>query len=70
MSTLTVIFIVSTMFEAAKRVTDRKIKRKRHISGRSEQIFDRLNQNKTNLADQRLLTITLIAYWILWVCQI
>ena len=69
MSTLTVIFIVSTMFEAAKRVTDRKIKRKRHISGRSEQIFDRLNQNKTNLAD-RLLTITLIAYWILWVYQI
>ena len=29
--------------------------------GQSEQIFDKLNQNKTNLADQRLLTITLIA---------
>ena len=29
--------------------------------GQSEQIFDKLNQNKTNLADQRLLAITLIA---------
>ena len=29
--------------------------------GQSEQIFDKLNQNKTNLADQRPLTITLIA---------
>ena len=27
----------------------------------SEQMFDKLNQNKTNLADQHLLTITLIA---------
>ena len=31
--------------------------------GKSEQIFDKLNQNKTNLADQRLLTITLIAFF-------
>ena len=31
--------------------------------GQSEQIFDKLNQNKTNLADQRLLTITLIAFF-------
>ena len=30
--------------------------------GQSEQIFDKLNQNKTNLVDQRLLTITLIAF--------
>ena len=29
----------------------------------SERIFDKLNQNKTNLADQRLLTITLIAFF-------
>ena len=32
------------------------------MSGQSEQIFDKLNQNKTNLADQHLLTITLIAF--------
>ena len=32
------------------------------MSGQSEQMFDKLNQNKTNLADQRLLTITLIAF--------
>ena len=31
--------------------------------GQSEQMFDKLNQNKTNLADQRLLTITLIAFF-------
>ena len=31
--------------------------------GKSEQIFDKLNQNKTNLADQRLLTIKLIAFY-------
>ena len=31
--------------------------------GQSEQIFDKLNQNKTNLADQRLLTITLITFF-------
>ena len=29
--------------------------------GQFEQIFDKLNQNKTNLEDQHLLTITLIA---------
>ena len=33
------------------------------MSGQSEQMFDKLNQNKTNLADQRLLTITLIAFF-------
>ena len=32
-------------------------------SGLSEQMFDKLNQNKTNLVDQRLLTITLIAFF-------
>ena len=32
------------------------------MPGQSEQIFDKLNQNKTNLADQRLLKITLIAF--------
>ena len=31
------------------------------MSGQSEQMFDKLNQSKTNLADQCLLTITLIA---------
>ena len=31
--------------------------------GQSEQMFDKLNQSKTNLADQRLLTITLIAFF-------
>ena len=31
--------------------------------GQSEQMFDKLNQNKTNLADQRLLTITLTAFF-------
>ena len=31
--------------------------------GQSEQMFDKLNQNKTNLADQRLLTVTLIAFF-------
>ena len=33
------------------------------MSGQSEQMFDKLNQSKTNLADQRLLTITLIAFF-------
>ena len=31
------------------------------MSGQSEQMFDKLNQSKTNLEDQRLLTINLIA---------
>ena len=30
--------------------------------GQPEQMFDKLNQNKTNLADRRLLTITLTAF--------
>ena len=32
------------------------------MSWQSEQIFYKLNQNKTNLADQRILTTTLIAF--------
>ena len=40
-----------------------KLKRKRYYVGQSEQIFDKLNQNKTNLVDQRQLTITLIAFF-------
>ena len=32
------------------------------MSGQSEQMLDKLNQNKTNLVDQRLLSITLIAF--------
>ena len=51
------------MFEAAKRVTAGKIKKTGVMFGQSEQMFDKLNQNKTNLADQRLLTITLIAFF-------
>ena len=33
------------------------------MSGQPEQMFDKLNQNKTNLADQRLLTIALIVFF-------
>ena len=33
------------------------------MSGQSEQMFDKLNQSKTNLADQRLWTISLIAFF-------
>ena len=33
------------------------------MSGKSEQMFDKLNQKKTNLADQHLLTIALIAFF-------
>ena len=33
------------------------------MSGQSEQMFDKLNQSKTNLADQRLWTINLIAFF-------
>ena len=31
--------------------------------GQSEQMFDKRNQNKTNSVDQRLLTITLRAFF-------
>ena len=33
------------------------------MSGQSKQMFDKLNQNKINLADQCLLTITLITFF-------
>ena len=32
------------------------------MSGQPEQMLDKLNQNKANLVDQRLLTITSIAF--------
>ena len=32
------------------------------MSRQSEEIFDKLNQNKTNLADQHLLTITFCGF--------
>ena len=48
------------MFDAAKRVAAGKIK-KGIMCGKSEQMFDKLDQNETNLADQCLFTITLIA---------
>ena len=49
------------MFEAAKWVTADKIKKKKVWT--SEQMFDKMNQNKTNLVDQRLLIIILIAFF-------
>ena len=55
--------IVTNIFEAAKRVTADKIKNKKALSLHdSNKIFVKLNQNKTNLADQRLLTIILTAF--------
>ena len=63
MSTLAVIFFVTNIFEAAKRVTDHKIKKEKALSLHDlNKIFVKLNQNKTNLADQRLLIIILIAF--------
>ena len=63
MLTLAVIFFVTNMFEAAKRVTAHRIKKKKVLFlDDLNRIFVKLNQNKTNLADQRLLTIILIAF--------
>ena len=43
------------MFEAAKRVIAHKIKMKKALSlSNLNKTFDKLNQNKTNLADQCL----------------
>ena len=43
------------MFEAAKRVIAHKIKMKKVLSlSNLNKTFDKLNQNKTNLADQCL----------------
>ena len=51
------------MFEAAKRATAHRIKKKKTLSlDDLNKIFVKLNQNKTNLEDQRLLTIILIAF--------
>ena len=48
-------FFVINMFEAAKRVIAHKIKMKKALSlGNLNKTFDKLNQNKTNLADQCL----------------
>ena len=56
-------FFVTNMFEAAKRVTAPRIKTKKALSLEElNKIFVKLNQNKTKLADQRLLTIFLIAF--------
>ena len=56
-------FFVTSMFEAAKRVTGHRIKKKKTLSlDDLNKIFVKLNQNKTNLADQRQLTIILIAF--------
>ena len=57
-------FFVTNIFEAAKRVTAQKIKNKKALSLHDlNKIFLKLTQNKTNLADQRLLTIILIAFF-------
>ena len=56
-------FFVTNIFEAAKRVTAHKINKKKALSLHDlNKISVKLNQNKTNLADQRLLTIVLIAF--------
>ena len=56
-------FFVANTFEATKRVTAHKIKKKNALSLHDlNKIFVKLNQNKTNLADQPLLTIILIAF--------
>ena len=56
-------FFVTNMFEAAKRVTAHRIKKKKALSlDDLNKIFVKLNQNKTNLADQCLLTIMLITF--------
>ena len=55
-------FFVTNIFEAAKRVTAYKIKKKALSLHDLNKISVKLNQNKTNLADQRLLTIVSIAF--------
>ena len=56
-------FFVTNIFEAVKRVTAHKIKREKALSlDDLNKIFVKMNQNRTNLADQRLLTIILIAF--------
>ena len=55
-------FIIN-MFEAAKRVTARKIKKKKALYlDNLNKISVKLNQNKTNLAYQGIITIILITF--------
>ena len=63
MSTLAVIFFITNMSKPAKRVTVHKIKKKNALSlDNLNKTFVKLNQNETNLVDQRLLAIILIAF--------
>ena len=56
-------FFIINMFEAAKRVTAHKIKKKKALYLHNlNKISVKLNQNKTNLAYQGLITIILIAF--------
>ena len=56
-------FFVTNIFKAVKRVTVHKIKKKRALSlDDLKKNFVGLNQNRTNLVDQRLLTIIVIAF--------
>ena len=56
-------FFVTNIFEAAKRVTAPRIKKKKALPLEElNKMFIKLNQNKTSLADQRLITIILIAF--------
>ena len=56
-------FSVTNIFGAAKRVTAHKIKKKKALPLHDpNKIFVKLNPNKNNLADQRLLTIVLFVF--------
>ena len=63
MSTLAVIFLLLPCSKPQNESQPVKLKRKTYYVEQSEQMFHKLNQNKTNLAVQRLLTITLIAFF-------
>ena len=63
MSTLTVIFLLLTYSELQNESQLAKLKRKRrYLWTIWTKFFVKLNQNRTNLVDQRLLTIILIAF--------
>ena len=63
MSTLTVIFLLLTYSKLQNESQLAKLKRKRrYLWTIWTKIFVKLNQNRTNLVDQRLLTIILIAF--------
>ena len=56
-------FFVTNILEAGKRVTAHKTKKKKALSlDNLNKIFVKFNQSRSNLADQRLLTIILIAF--------